>query len=41
MLRVKVLQEGKLGEVVRVRVAGNGHTLLARVAGPDTVEAEF
>jgi hypothetical protein len=41
MLWVKVLQPGRLGEVVRVRVLGNGHTLLARVAGRDVVQAEF
>lgn len=41
MLWVKVLQPGRLGEVVRVRVVGNGHTLLARVVGRDLVVAEF
>jgi len=40
-LRVRVLQSGELGDAVRVRVIGNGHTLMARVAGPDYLDAVF
>jgi hypothetical protein len=40
-LSVRPLQSGQLGEVVRVRVIGNGHTLVARVAGPDLLDATF
>jgi len=40
-LRVRVLQSGELGDLVRVRVVSNGHTLIARVAGPDYLDAVF
>jgi hypothetical protein len=41
MLRVRALQSGELGEVVRVRVLGTGATLVGRVAGTDFVDATF
>jgi len=40
-LRVRPLQSGRLGQLIRVRVPSNGHTLVARVAGPDLLEAVF
>ena len=40
-LQVKPLQSGELGQTVRVRVPANGHTLLARIAGPDLLDAVF
>lgn len=40
-LRVRVLQSGELGDQIRVRIIGNGHTLLARVTGPDYLDAVF
>jgi hypothetical protein len=41
VLRVRPLESGELGETVRVRVLGNGHTLVARIAGRDLLEAAF
>jgi hypothetical protein len=41
VLQVRALQSGELGEIVRVRIMGNGHTLVARVAGPDFLDAVF
>jgi hypothetical protein len=41
VLSVRPLQSGSIGETIRVRVPANGHTLLARVAGPDRLEAAF
>jgi len=40
-LRVRPLEAGDVGEVIRVRVPANGHTLLARVQELDLVEAVF
>lgn len=40
-LRVRVLHSGTIGEYIRVRIISNGHTLLARVVGQDSVDASF
>jgi hypothetical protein len=40
-LQVRPLEAGALGQVIRVRVPSNGHTLRARVAGPDALDAVF
>ena len=40
-LRIRPLQCGIVGQAIRVRVPGNGHTLRARVVGIDLVEADF
>jgi hypothetical protein len=41
MLQVRPLQSGELGQTIRVRVPANGHTLLARIAGLDQLDAAF
>jgi len=41
LLEVKTLQRGSLGDVIRVRLPGNGKTLLARVDGSGSLEAGF
>lgn len=41
LLHVRALQSGSLGESIRVRFAANGHTLVAKVVGPDRLEASF
>lgn len=41
MLQVRPLQSGELGQTVRVRLPANGHTLLARIAGPNLLDAVF
>jgi len=41
VVRVRPLESGDIGETVRVRVLGNGHMLVARVAGRDLLEAAF
>jgi hypothetical protein len=40
-LQVHPLQSGELGETIRVRVPANGRTLLARISGPDLLDAAF
>jgi hypothetical protein len=41
MLQVRPLQSGELGQTVRVRLPANGHTLFARIAGPNLLDAVF
>jgi len=41
MLQVRPLQSGEAGQTIRVRVPANGHTLLARIAGQDLLDAVF
>jgi len=41
LLQVKALQRGRLGDVIRVRLPGNGKTLLARVIGSQSLNASF
>jgi flagella basal body P-ring formation protein FlgA len=40
-LQVRALQSGALGEIIRVRIVANGHILVARVTGPDLLDAAF
>jgi hypothetical protein len=40
-LQVRPLQSGELGQTIRVRLPANGHTLVARIAGPDLLDADF
>jgi len=41
LLEVKTLQRGRLGDVIRVRLPGNGKTLLATVVGSESLDASF
>jgi flagella basal body P-ring formation protein FlgA len=41
LLVVRPLQRGHLGETIRVRLLSSGKTLQARVAGKDSLEADF
>jgi len=40
-LQVRPLQAGSVGQIVRVRIPSNGHTLTARVLAANVLEAEF
>jgi len=41
LMRVRVLQPGRLGDSIRVRIPANGHTLMARVVGQDRLDLSF
>jgi len=40
-LSVRPLQPGFAGQIIRVRIPRNGHTLQARVIALDLLEADF
>ena len=40
-LQVRPLENGVVGQSIRVRIPSNGHTLRARITGADLLEAQF